>query len=153
MEPIMTHSYSSRYPQFNNSQFNNSQPVSSQRPGNTLDKEQAFSDVIAAISEGKYSWACVLMLRAAGYNPLHYMPYRTYNRIIKANLNLGGGRSGQRSPLSKSASDYGIADLPHLEATPEQATVRGGWGRVESDTAPWWSTLLERAVGAPRSWR
>ncbi len=50
--------------------------------------EQAFSDIVAAISEGKYSWACVLILRFAGYNPLHYIPYRTYNRILKANMNF-----------------------------------------------------------------
>lgn len=43
------------------------------------------SEVIKAIVEGKYSWACVLMLRSCGYNPLHYIPYRTYQRLLKEN--------------------------------------------------------------------
>lgn len=48
-----------------------------------------FEQVVKAILEGKYSWACVLILRFAGYNPAHYIPYRTYKRLIKSN------RSGQ----------------------------------------------------------
>lgn len=40
--------------------------------------------ILGAISEGKYSWASVLILRFTGYNPLHYIPYRTYNRLEKA---------------------------------------------------------------------
>ena len=47
--------------------------------------EQQFEEVVDAILAGKYSWACVLILRAGGYNPLHYIPYRTYNRLIKQN--------------------------------------------------------------------
>ncbi|ERT04550.1 putative heterocyst formation HetP-like protein [Lyngbya aestuarii BL J] len=47
--------------------------------------EEQFNQVIDAILAGKYSWACVLILRFAGYNPLHYIPYRTYNRLIKDN--------------------------------------------------------------------
>lgn len=42
--------------------------------------------IIEAILEGRYSWACVLLLRFAGFNPLHYIPYRTYNRLIKLKL-------------------------------------------------------------------
>ncbi|WGV23561.1 HetP family heterocyst commitment protein [Halotia branconii CENA392] len=41
--------------------------------------------ITEAIIAGKYSWACVLILRFLGYNPLHYMPYRTYNRLTKNN--------------------------------------------------------------------
>lgn len=44
-----------------------------------------FDQVVKAIIEGKYSWACVLILRFAGYNPAHYIPYRTYKRLIKSN--------------------------------------------------------------------
>ena len=46
---------------------------------------EQFTQVVEAILEGKYSWACVLILRFAGYNPLHYIPYRTYNRLLKDN--------------------------------------------------------------------
>ena len=46
---------------------------------------QQFDQIVEAILAGKYSWACVLMLRVSGYNPLHYIPYRTYNRLLKEN--------------------------------------------------------------------
>jgi hypothetical protein len=51
---------------------------------------EEFDQVIEAIALGRYSWACILILRIAGYNPLHYLPYRTYRRLIKeqAQLNL-----------------------------------------------------------------
>ncbi len=39
--------------------------------------------IMTAILDGKYSWACVLMLRQMGRNPSEYMPYRTYTRLIK----------------------------------------------------------------------
>ncbi|WP_044304480.1 HetP family heterocyst commitment protein [Richelia intracellularis] len=44
---------------------------------------EQFDQLVEAILAGKYSWACVLILRFAGYNPLHYIPYRTYNRLLK----------------------------------------------------------------------
>jgi hypothetical protein len=44
---------------------------------------EQFNQVVEAIIEGKYSWACVLMLRFTGYNPGDYIPYRTYNRLLK----------------------------------------------------------------------
>ena len=47
--------------------------------------EQQFEEIVEAILAGKYSWGCVLILQAAGYNPLHYIPYRTYNRLVKNN--------------------------------------------------------------------
>jgi hypothetical protein len=53
-----------------------------------------FNQVVTAIIEGKYSWACVLILRFAGYNPAHYIPYRTYKRLIKSN------RPGQSAPAT-----------------------------------------------------
>jgi hypothetical protein len=80
---------------------------------------EEFTEVIAAISEGKYSWACVLILRIAGYNPLHYIPYRTYNRLIKDNLNQ------QRQQPVREKSLKAIVDLDHLEVV-EQSKVRGG---------------------------
>ena len=46
-------------------------------------KDDEFEQIISAISEGEYSWACVLMLETAGYNPLNHIPYRTYTRLIK----------------------------------------------------------------------
>jgi hypothetical protein len=55
---------------------------SSQKLENFMSPEQ-FELVLEAIIAGKYSWACVLILRFAGCNPLHYIPYRTYNRLMK----------------------------------------------------------------------
>ncbi|MCL1474339.1 HetP family heterocyst commitment protein [Argonema antarcticum] len=66
------------------------QPVS--YTNTKLDKamsSEKFTQIEEAIHAGKYSWACVLILRFAGYNPLHYIPYRTYNRLLKENCQLG----------------------------------------------------------------
>ncbi|BCL38786.1 HetP family heterocyst commitment protein [Nostoc sp. MS1] len=41
--------------------------------------------ILKAISSGKYSWACVLMLYTVGHNPLTYIPYSTYLRLVKTN--------------------------------------------------------------------
>ncbi len=46
---------------------------------------EQFEQVIEAITDGRYSWACVLILRFVGYNPLHFIPQRTYSRLIKEN--------------------------------------------------------------------
>ncbi|BCL39394.1 HetP family heterocyst commitment protein [Nostoc sp. MS1] len=51
---------------------------------NTITTEQ-LNQVIEAITEGRYSWACVLILRSVGYNPLHFIPQRTYSRLLKEN--------------------------------------------------------------------
>nr|WP_245562076.1 HetP family heterocyst commitment protein [Stanieria cyanosphaera] len=47
--------------------------------------QEQLEQLISAIVAGKYSWACVLMLRFYGRNPLDYIPYRTYYRLIKNN--------------------------------------------------------------------
>ncbi len=54
---------------------------------NVIDRsaQQELQDaehIIAAILLGKYSWACVLMLQRMGYNPMDYIPYRTYKRLM-----------------------------------------------------------------------
>ncbi|MEA5594333.1 HetP family heterocyst commitment protein [Rivularia sp. UHCC 0363] len=105
----------------------------------TIHPEQ-FDQVVEAILAGKYSWACVLMLRFAGYNPLHYIPYRTYNRLIKEHSPKKSStqhnenrkivkqipntrKDGNMSPscLNK------IKDLAYLEVVGKQKTeIRGG---------------------------
>lgn len=57
-------------------------PCSNMKIDKVMSPEQV-TQIIEAILDGKYSWACVLILRFAGYNPLHYIPYRTYNRLTK----------------------------------------------------------------------
>ncbi|MBV6624792.1 MAG: HetP family heterocyst commitment protein [Rivularia sp. (in: Bacteria)] len=49
-----------------------------------MDKKQV-EEVIKAILARKYSWACVLILRFHGYDPVDYIPYRTYIRLLKEN--------------------------------------------------------------------
>ncbi|MFM7363276.1 MAG: HetP family heterocyst commitment protein [Cuspidothrix sp.] len=51
-------------------------------------KTEQVEQIIKAIIVGKYSWACVLVLQFAGYNPMDYIPYRTYIRLLKTNCLL-----------------------------------------------------------------
>lgn len=51
---------------------------------NIMTPEQ-FNEITEAITNGRYSWACVLILRYIGYNPIHYIPQRTYSRLIQKN--------------------------------------------------------------------
>ncbi|MGJ5632418.1 HetP family heterocyst commitment protein [Nostoc sp. CALU 1950] len=46
---------------------------------------EELKQIVKAVSAGKYSWACVLLLRFSGYNPLEYIPSRTYLRLMKNN--------------------------------------------------------------------
>ncbi len=121
----------------------------------TMNPEQ-FNQIVEAILAGKYSWACVLILRFAGYNPLHYIPYRTYNRLTKENCQVGKGHqdktdsinTDQLSAATKSDGPGSgkclnkIADIDYLEAVDEpQAQVRGGileqgWGTTEDSSLP-----------------
>jgi hypothetical protein len=61
---------------------------------------QQFDQIVEAILAGKYSWACVLILRVAGYNPLHYIPYRTYNRLLKENSSASRMQQQQHESLA-----------------------------------------------------
>ena len=109
-----------------------------------LDKmmsQDQFDQVVEAILAGKYSWACVLILRFAGYNPLHYIPYRTYNRLMKDNR-PGGRLSKQQTNtidtdkknsdlkagnLSSGSRSSEISDLSYLETVNKHPTeVQGG---------------------------
>jgi hypothetical protein len=84
---------------------------------------EKFDQVIEAIASGKYSWACVLMLRFAGYNPLHYIPYSTYNRIVKD----GAVKPHQLNPHPAPSEMTAIQDLAHLELIQEESQrVSGG---------------------------
>lgn len=111
----------------------------------TLNSEQ-FDRVIEAILAGKYSWACVLMLRFTGYNPLHYIPYRTYNRLLKENapgkktkqqqqnnnINITQSASGKKAQKNVAPSCLSqIKDLPRLEVAGKQKTDIGG-GKLEN---------------------
>ncbi|MBD2204862.1 HetP family heterocyst commitment protein [Calothrix sp. FACHB-1219] len=97
---------------------------------------EQFDQVVEAILAGKYSWACVLMLRFAGYNPLHYIPYRTYNRLLKENSLLNRSKQqqntnlnlNQQSPDKRSEKNVSpgclakMKDLAYLEVVSKQKT-------------------------------
>jgi hypothetical protein len=103
---------------------------------------EQLDQVVEAILAGKYSWACVLMLRFSGYNPLHYIPYRTYNRLLKENSQIIESSKSQneiikispkqsvenRSDSNRSPSCLSkIKDLAYLEVIGKQKTeIRGG---------------------------
>jgi hypothetical protein len=120
--------------------YNNSYSSDSQL-NKTMSNEQ-FNQVVDAILSGKYSWACLLILRYSGYNPLHYIPYRTYNRLMKANReqtasNVKSLSSNSNSKLIdgqegrfRSKPSRQLQDLYYLEELKEidhQSTkVKGG---------------------------
>jgi len=102
---------------------------------------QQFDQIVEAILAGKYSWACVLMLRVAGYNPLHYIPYRTYNRLLKENSSTSRAQQQERENITITPSSANkkpethvaasclgkIKDLAYLEVVGKQKTeIRGG---------------------------
>ena len=109
------------------------------RVNKTIHDEQ-LNQIIEAILAGKYSWACFLLLRCTGYDPLQYIPYRTYNRLVKENCHVGRSSrettdrvksDNQRSEGNNSTSSHGclskIKDLGYLEVVGKQkAQVRGG---------------------------
>ena len=63
----------------------NYQASSSQNDFHSAISPEQFNKIIDAIADGRYSWACVLILRCIDYNPIHYIPQRTYSRLIKEN--------------------------------------------------------------------
>jgi hypothetical protein len=98
-------------------------------------KPEQFDQVIAAILSGKYSWACVLILNFSGYNPLHYIPYRTYNRIIKDNM--------QKSNQKTNIRNKPMTDVSYLdELTEIKANVQGG--SRPSSQSTWFHGWLDR---------
>lgn len=115
-------------------------PCSQLRSSQTISTEQ-LNQIIDAILRGKYSWACVLLLSAAGYEPLQYIPYRTYNRLLKENRNLAKPNSAKTIPIHKHYQDSAhgsdktseskvlnnISDLAYLEPVDEPShQLKGG---------------------------
>jgi hypothetical protein len=124
-------------------------PYSQHRFNQTISPEQ-LNQIIEAILKGKYSWACVLLLHAAGYDPLQYIPYRTYNRLLKENCNISKPSHAKTIPINKNHQDATnrsdrasshkalnkITDLPYLETVDEPSNQLKG-GNLE----PWWVSL------------
>lgn len=119
---------------YNNSSFKNDQ-------AGVMTMEQ-FEQVVEAILAGKYSWACLLILRSVGYNPMHYIPYRTYNRLIKENIQGCHAKKNQtpsqeQGELTSKSNSHklseSIKDLPYLESIDRtKVRVKGGDSPVYS---------------------
>ncbi len=84
-----------------------------------------FDLIVAAILDGKYSLACILMLRFYDYDRRDYIAYGTYNRLMKENLKLEKRKSalakhyhssqkllGNRLGLSKELETTAHSDEP-----------------------------------------
>lgn len=103
---------------------------------------EQFNQIVEAILAGKYSWACVLILRFAGYNPLHYIPYRTYNRLLKDHRQATKNSSNQVQNSTTNTTNQSdsrttrkrlnkIADLNYLEVIGDKnQSVQGGYRGV-----------------------
>ena len=95
--------------------------------------EEQFNQIVEAIVSGKYSWACLLILRFSGYNPLHYIPYRTYNRLMKTHrqTSLVAAKDNKINSIESSSTQTKkstkLRDLCYLEnAEPQSSNIKGG---------------------------
>lgn len=120
----------------------NSQTLYSNTKVDKAMSPEQLTQIVDAILAGKYSWACVLLLRFAGYNPLHYIPYRTYNRLIKENSHQVGTQGKHQIHSLKASNHHSesngassqkslsrISDLAVLEEVvgERHTSIRGGY--------------------------
>ncbi len=70
------------------------------QPSNITISYEEWQDILRAIIARKYSWACVLILHSLGYNPLKYIPYRTYIRLTKNNCTLSNIKNPKNAQIS-----------------------------------------------------
>ncbi|MBW4517664.1 MAG: HetP family heterocyst commitment protein [Timaviella obliquedivisa GSE-PSE-MK23-08B] len=118
-----------------NVSFNQSKNRATLQSGRIMTSEQ-MTQVIEAIVDGKYSWACVLMLHSIGYNPIDYIPYRTYARIIKDNR-LSDRRVNSNLSLANRINDLSCLEPLEKEGDRTQInSVRGG-SRAQSYLPSW----------------
>ncbi len=96
--------------------------------------DDKMAEIVGSILEGKYSSACLLLLEATGQEPLHYIPYRTYNRLQKQRQQAAiGAKHTSAGSLRKR-----MTDLDYLEALPERASsLSGGSSRYTQSFWPW----------------
>lgn len=91
-----------------------------------IEREQ-LDRIIDAILAGKYSWACFLLLRCIDCDPLHYIPYRTYNRLVKENGQVSRATQIETKHTPANKRSNLIQDLEYLEVGEQQNSyIRGG---------------------------
>lgn len=99
------------------------------QPQKNAINEEKMDAIIDAILQGKYSIACLLLLEATGYNPLQYMPYRTYNRLQKQRRQAVAASTRPNATASKASVTTlrkDIIDLDYVEPLPEKLASREG---------------------------
>ena len=74
----------------------NYQVSSAQKDFHSMITPEQMHQVVEAVIDGRYSWACVLFLRFIGYNPLLFIPQRTYSRLIKETNQVMNGSSSSK---------------------------------------------------------
>ena len=89
--------------------------------------KETMNRIIECIIDGKYSSACLILLEAAGYDPLHYIPYSTYNRLQKQlqTLNYQHTVFQTSARLNMNDLDY-IESLPIEPLSKETSSIHGG---------------------------
>lgn len=99
----------------------NYQASSSQNDFHSVITPEQFNNIIAAITDGRYSWACVLILRCIDYNPIHYIPQRTYSRLMKENRQIitpiTSSQQKQKADVSTSVNSSNYRDSSQLLTT------------------------------------
>ncbi|MBD1218100.1 HetP family heterocyst commitment protein [Aphanizomenon flos-aquae NRERC-008] len=99
----------------------NYQASSSQNDFHSVITPEQFNNIIAAITDGRYSWACVLILRCIDYNPIHYIPQRTYSRLMKENRQIvtpiTSSQQKQKADVSTSVNSPNYRDSSQLLTT------------------------------------
>lgn len=118
----------------NSSFHNHSNSRATVQSGRIMTPEQ-MNQVIEAIIDGKYSWACVLMLHCIGYNPIDYIPYRTYARIIKDNK-VGDRQVDSNVSFANRINDLSCLDPLEGEAKRSQLSQPRGGSRMQC-LPPW----------------
>ncbi len=104
---------------------------SSSQPRDKVMSPEQFKQVVESITEGRYSWACVLILRFAGYNPIHFIPHRTYSRLLKESRLF-------TTESSKIVATTQIKDLTFVEAIESQGdSPQGG------SLPPWFGQMIQ----------
>ncbi|NEO70092.1 HetP family heterocyst commitment protein, partial [Moorena sp. SIO3H5] len=76
----------------------------------TLDPDK-ISLIEEAIRDHKYSWACVLMLRCLGLNPLEYIPSRTYCRLRRDNEKMDSLNQATTDSLKQDRENAALSNV------------------------------------------
>ncbi|WP_017652214.1 HetP family heterocyst commitment protein [Fortiea contorta] len=84
----------------------NPENIESNQPTNKIIQTEQVEQIIKAVLAGKYSWACVLFLHFVGYNPIKYIPYRTYIRLLKNNCLLGKNHNNKNVEFVEIKSEW-----------------------------------------------